>query len=96
MTPDVAYGYLFRFTLIFLSLYAAVGIYRGCRGPEVCDRVLGVNMIGSAVISSMLTLTALLNEDYLADIAVIYALVNFLSVIILRRVYGKNGNGGKK
>ncbi len=96
MTPDVAYKYLFRFTLIFLSLYAAVGIYRSCRGPEVCDRVLGVNMIGSAVISSMLTLTALLDEDYLADIAVIYALVNFLSVIILRRVYGKNKNRGGK
>lgn len=88
MTVETAYEYLFEFTILFLIFYVCAGIYRSCRGPEVCDRIMGINMIGSAVTTTMLVLTALLSEGYLADIAMIYALVNFLSVVILRRVYG--------
>ncbi len=95
MTPDLAYGYLFRTVLLFLCLYALFGIVRAVRGPELCDRVLGVNMVGSAVIAAILTLTAVLGEGYLADVAVVYAAVNFVSVVILNRVY-VGGRGGRK
>lgn len=87
MTPELAYGYLFRAITIFLALYALFGIGRAVRGPELSDRVLGVNMVGSAVISAILTLTAALGEGYLADVAIVYAAVNFVSVVILNRVY---------
>lgn len=96
MTPEIAYTYLFEITILFLIVYASAGIYRSCRGPEVCDRIMGINMIGSAVTTTMLVLTALLGEGYLADIAVIYALVNFLSVVVLKRVYGYKNDGGRK
>lgn len=95
MTPEVAYKYLFEFTVIFLLMYAVCGMYRSCRGPEVCDRVMGINMIGTAVTGCMMTLAPILSAGYLADIAVIYALVNFLSVVILRRVYGRKKGGTK-
>lgn len=94
MTPDVAYGYLFRTVLLFLCLYALFGMIRAVRGPELCDRVLGVNMVGSAILASILTLTAALGEGYLADVAIVYAAVNFLSVVILNRVYITK-HGGK-
>lgn len=92
MTPDAAYAYLFRASLIFMTFYALAGIVRSIRGPELCDRVIGVNMVGSAVISAILTLTAALAEPYLADVAVVYAAVNFVGTVILNRVYiGKSG-----
>ncbi len=95
MTPALAYGYLFRTVLLFLCLYVLFGIVRAVRGPELCDRVLGVNMVGSAVIAAILTLTAALGEGYLADVAVVYAAVNFVSVVILNRVY-VGGHGGRR
>ena len=95
MTPELAYAYLFRAVLLFLTLYALSGIVRAVKGPELPDRVLGVNMVGTAVISSILILTALLNEAYLADVAVVYAAVNFVSVVILNRVYVSK-HGGEK
>ncbi len=93
MTPELAYKYLFGITVAFLLAYAATGMFRSWRGPEICDRVMGINMVGTAVTSTMLTVTAMLGEGYLADIAVIYALINFLSVVVLRRVYGRKGGG---
>lgn len=94
MTPELAYGYLFRTVLLFLCLYALLGMIRAVRGPELCDRVLGVNMVGTAVIAATLTLTAALGEGYLADVAIVYAAINFVSVVILNRVYVAK-HGGK-
>ncbi len=95
MTPEIAYKYLFEFTGVFLLMYGLCGMFRSCRGPEVCDKVMGINMIGTAVIGCIMTLVPLLKAGYLADIAVIYALVNFVSVVILRRVYGRGKRGTK-
>ena len=95
MTPELAYAYLFRAVLLFLTFYALSGIGRAVRGPELSDRVLGVNMVGTAVISAVLILTALLNEAYLADVAVVYAAINFVSVVILNRVYVSKHGGTK-
>lgn len=97
MTPDIAYGYLFRVILIFMAVYIAFGVYRSVVSREVCDRVMSTNMTGSAVISCLLVLTALLGESYLPDIAMIYVLVNFTQTVILSKIYikRKNGTGGK-
>ncbi len=96
MTPELAYSYLFRTVCLFLLLYAAVGICRAVRGPELCDRVLGVNMVSSSVLVSILTLTAALSEPYLADVALIYAAVSLVSVVTLNKVYVKKDRGGAK
>lgn len=95
MTPEIAYTYLFEFTVVFLLMYGLCGMFRSCRGPEVCDKVMGINMIGTAVIGCVIAFTALFEAGYLADIAVIYALVNFVSVVVLRRVYGRKKGGTK-
>ncbi len=95
MTPELAYSYLFRAVCLFMLLYSAVGILRAVRGPELADRVLGVNMVSSAVVTTILTLTAALSEPYLADVAMIYAAVGIVSTVTLNRVYVK-APGGKK
>nr|MCR4744675.1 sodium:proton antiporter [Lachnospiraceae bacterium] len=60
---------------------------RAVKGPRVTDRILSVNMIGTMVISSILILSQMLGENYLIDVALIYAMISFLSVIILAAVY---------
>ena len=44
-------------------------------------------MIGTLVICSIAILSQMLKESYLTDIAIIYAMLSFLTVLILASVY---------
>ena len=70
--------------LVALSILSLV---RCIRGPRVSDRVMAVNMIGTLTIVMVAVLTVLLGEGYLADVALVYAMISFLSVIVLCKVY---------
>ena len=56
---------------------------------------IGVNMIGTMVIVIFMVLTVLLKEAYLPDIALIYALISFVSVLIFSAVYIKKKKGAR-
>ncbi len=70
--------------LVVLSLFSLV---RAIRGPRISDRVLAVNMIGTLTLLMVGVFTVMLGEGYLADIALVYAMLSFLSVIVLCKVY---------
>ena len=55
-------------------------------GPRVADRVVGINMIGTIVIAMVAILALMLNEGYLMDIAIIYAMLSFLAVVVLVKI----------
>ena len=44
-------------------------------------------MTGTVIIAMILILTIMLEEGYLADIALIYALLSFLAVMVLVRIF---------
>ena len=67
--------------LIFLCLIRAL------KGPEISDRVICVNMIGTLVIMIIAVLTVFLGESWLADIAAVYAMISFLAVVVLTKIY---------
>lgn len=67
--------------LLFLCLIRAV------KGPRVADRIVAVNMMGTMVMVIIAIMTLLLHEGYLADICLIYAMISFLAVIVLSKVY---------
>ena len=46
-----------------------------------------MNMTGTVVITIILFLSLLMHEDYLVDIALIYAMLSFLAVVLLCRIY---------
>ena len=73
--------------MIVLSLMLFVCLYRAIKGPSAADRIIAVNMTGTITIGLILFLALLLNEGYLIDIALIYALLSFLAVVLLCRIY---------
>ncbi len=89
MIINEAYTLLYTIALICLTPLIALAMFRSFRGPRITDRLIGVNMIGTMVIVIFMILTVLLNEAYLADIAIIYALISFVSVLIFAAVYIK-------
>ncbi len=87
MSIEMAYESLFTGALVFMAFFILVALARCVRGPETCDRILAVNMIGTGVTVCILVLSLLLGESYLGDVALIYVLINFISVAILAKVY---------
>ena len=73
--------------LIFLAVMTLFCFLRAVKGPRVADRIVAVNMIGTMVMVIIAILAILLGEGYLVDICLIYAMISFLSVVVLTKVY---------
>lgn len=86
-TLQNAYHIVFVPALIFLAIMLLFCFIRAVRGPRVADRIVAVNMMGTMVMVIIAILALLLNEGYLVDICIIYAMISFLAVIVLTKVY---------
>ncbi len=73
--------------LLFMAFLLFACLLRAILGPSMADRVVAVNMMGTMVIVMIAVFTLLLGEGYLADICLIYAMISFLAVVVLTKVY---------
>lgn len=87
MTVGEAYTCLYTGALVILAVLIGVMLIRSIRGPGVTDRILSINMIGTMVISCIAVLYAYLGESYLLDVALIYTMISFVTVLVLASVY---------
>lgn len=99
--PGLAQAYhgLFAVVLVFLALMLMLCLIRAIIGPRIADRIVAVNMMGTMVMVAIATLAVMFQEGYLVDICLIYAMISFLAVIILSKVYMGvyyEKKGGKK
>lgn len=83
----MAYENLFTIILTVLGILMFFCMLRTVRAPRIADRVVGINMIGTIVIMMIAILALMKNEGYLVDIAIIYAMLSFLAVVVLVKVY---------
>lgn len=81
------YHTLYIALLALFSILLLVCLIRAVKGPQVADRLMAVNMMGTIVMVMISVLALLLNEGYLVDICLIYAMISFLSVVVLSKVY---------
>ena len=84
---DKAYQGIFWVVLIVLAVLLFMCLIRAIKGPRVADRLVAVNMMGTMVMVMITVLALLLKESYLLDIGLIYAMVSFLAVVMLSKVY---------
>lgn len=70
---------------LLLLLTMALGLVRVMRGPSGADRILGVQLLGTAGIAVLLLLGAAFQMPALADVALIFALLAAVSVAALTR-----------
>ena len=87
MTVEHAYHMLYTGALAVFAVLIGCMLVRSILGPGATDRILSVNMIGTMVIGCILILGRLLEEGYLTDVALIYALISFVTVLIMASVY---------
>ena len=87
MSIEIAYQVLLYGTLGVLTLLALACLVRCIMGPRISDRVLAINQTGTITVIMVALTVLLLGEGYLADIAMVYAMLSFLAVIVLSKVY---------
>jgi len=87
MTPDQMRDVFFNILLGVQGVILFLCLLRSIIGPSVTDRIVAVNMVGTNTIAIIAVLAVRLGESYLADIGLIYAMVSFLAVVLLTKVY---------
>lgn len=70
---------------VFLSATIFLCLMRATLGPRFSDRIIAANIIGTKIILLIAVMSLLIGEGYLADICLIYAVISFLSVVVLAR-----------
>lgn len=79
--------WLFAVILIYLACLLFLCLLRAVKGPSIADRLMAVNMMGTMVMVIISILALYLQEGYLVDICLIYAMISFLAVVVLTKVY---------
>lgn len=86
-TLELAYEWLMAAVLVVLALLVIASMIRSVLGPRIADRIIAVNMTGTIVIMMIAVLSVYLEENYLVDVCLIYAMISFLGVVVLCKVY---------
>ena len=79
---------IFIISMAILSLSIIAIFLRSVIGPTVADRIICINMIGTKIIIFICMVAGFLREDFLVDVALVYALINFVSIVVLTYAYG--------
>lgn len=90
---------MYQIVLPILGLAMLCCLIRAIIGPLIADRVIAVNMMGSLCLICICVLAYLMGEGYLTDVALIYAMLSFLAVVLLTKIYigvYRAGKGGGK
>lgn len=81
------FDWMFYIVLVILAVMVIICLIRAIIGPRIADRLVAVNMIGTMVMVSICVLAVVMQEDYLVDICLIYAMISFLAIVVLTKVY---------
>ena len=69
-----------------------LSLYRVVRGPSITDRIIGVNVIGTKTIAVVVLTGHLFDRvEFFIDIALLYALINFIGTLALSRYLESKG-----
>lgn len=72
---------MFTVTALAILVVMALALVRAFLGPNVYDRILAVNMFGTKTVLFIAVYGFLTGRPDFTDIALIYALINFIGII---------------
>ncbi|WP_181693224.1 cation:proton antiporter [Natronomonas sp. LN261] len=75
-----------------LVVLAIAVLYRAVVGPTMQDRVIAVNVLGTNTVIILALLAVALDSESFLDIALVYALLNFLMAVAISKFTVKRGD----
>lgn len=87
---------MFAASAIAILVTMALALVRALLGPTVYDRIVAVNMFGTKTVLMIAVLGFLTGRPDFLDIALVYALINFIGIIAVLKFfeYGELGATG--
>jgi len=83
--------------VLALLVVMVMAMVRALLGPTIYDRILAVNVFGTKTVLLIAAMGFLFGRPDFLDIALVYALINFISVIgVLRYFEYSNGRSEEK
>ena len=70
---------------VVIAINAFLCLYRAILGPTVQDRVLSINIVATKTLSVLVLLTFIFKSALSLDVAIMYALLNFIVTVTVSR-----------
>ena len=77
---------MYGVAVIAILITIALALVRALLGPTVYDRIAAVNMVGTKTVLLIAVLAFLTGRHDLLDIALVYALINFIGVVAVLKL----------
>lgn len=81
---------------IALIITMGLALIRALLGPSVYDRVLAVNMFGTKTVLLLAVISFLIGRPDFLDLALAYALINFIGVLAVLEFFRKRAQQAEK
>jgi multicomponent Na+:H+ antiporter subunit F len=81
---------MFMAISIIILVVMIIALIRAVLGPTLYDRILAVNVVGTKTVLLISVLSVTAGRGDMVDIALVYALINFISVIAVLRFFEYN------
>ncbi|MEP3510125.1 MAG: monovalent cation/H+ antiporter complex subunit F [Lentilitoribacter sp.] len=77
---------------VAILVVMAMAIIRALLGPTIYDRILAVNLFGTKTVLLIAVIGFLFGRPDFLDIALVYALINFISIVGVLRYFEYSRN----
>lgn len=81
-----------RLAVACLAALMLLVMVRLFRGPTAADRVVALDAINTLVIASMILLSAIMGQTIFVDVAIVYALLSYVSTLYVAKFMGRGGD----
>ncbi len=78
--------------VIGIAIYIIICAFRVFLGPTVADRTVALDTINTLVIGGMLALGAAMWETLFIDIAIVYAILSFITTLFIAKYLEGGGS----
>ena len=75
--------------LLALAILSFASLYRSIKGPSVADRIVAINVVSTKVTVMIILISILLKQSGYMDVALIYALVGFITTLSVSKYLAK-------
>ena len=82
---------MFAVAAIAILVAMLLAIVRAMLGPTIYDRILAVNVFGTKAVLLIAVLGFLTDRPEFLDLAIVYALINFIGTLVLSRYFEQKG-----
>jgi len=75
--------------VVFLVVCMGIALYRVAFGPTVPDRIVGLDTVNTMIVVAMVVLGAAFREVIYVDVAIVYALLSFVTTLFIAKYIEK-------